>query len=76
MGIKKLTRLSRLTPQIVLQKIATAKIEPPISDSVDEFTSEVRESLMKDIKTGKLLMKNPPPKRNPEKPLTKNETLE
>jgi hypothetical protein len=33
----------------------------------------VRESLNKDIKTGKLLMKNPPPKRNPEKPLTKDE---
>jgi hypothetical protein len=72
-GLKKLIKFSRLSPQEVLRKIADAKIEPPISESLDDYTSDVRESLVNDLKKGNVLMKKTPPKRKPEKPLTEDE---
>jgi hypothetical protein len=49
-GINKLIRLSRLPPQKVFQHIIEANIEPPITETVDEYTSSVADKIIKELR--------------------------
>ena len=72
-NLKKIMTLSQLPPHEVLQKIADAGIEPPISGAVDDYTRDIREDLTKAFKEGKIKIKQPPPARRSEKPLSPDE---
>lgn len=59
-GLKKLITLSHLPPQQVLQKIAEAGIEPPISDAIDDYTEEIRKQLSNAVRDGQVRLKKVP----------------
>ncbi len=75
-NLKKVIAFSQLQPREVLQKIADAGIEPPISEAVDDYTRHIREELTKAFKEGRIKLKQLPPAHKKEKPLTPDELAE
>ncbi len=75
-SVKKIAAIAHLTPKEVFQKIVEAGIEPPIPDRVEEYSRSVGQLLVDAVKSGKIILKRPPPAHPPETPLTRQELEE
>lgn len=57
-GLKKILKLTSISPDELLDKIVELKIEPPITPEIDEYTRKVAEGIVNRIKNEKKASSN------------------